>query len=159
MVICSHLFEQKQRLFTSSQRQIDRQTSPLRVSQSSTKTDQNPPEYGLYKNSKNQPECGKTDSNDAGNKLGWPSCQPHIGPYICYHCCTGKDHVQTYIFSINQMLQQNAVPFCSISRYFKINWLLSIFKPLIVLPIANILVSTGPGHFTCRTKFVNLENT
>ena len=62
MVICSHLFEQKQRLSTSSQRQIDRQTSPLRVSQSSTKTDQNPPEYGLYKNSKNHPECGKTDS-------------------------------------------------------------------------------------------------
>ena len=62
MVICSHLFEQKQRLFTSSQRQIGRQTSPLRVSQSSTKTDQNPPEYGLYKNSKNHPECGKTDS-------------------------------------------------------------------------------------------------
>ena len=71
MVICSHLFEQKQRLFTSSQRQIGRQTSPLRVSQSSTKTDQNPPEYGLYKNSKNQKrQNGFQNNYDAGNKLG-----------------------------------------------------------------------------------------
>ena len=48
--------------FTFSQRQIGRQTSPLRVSQSSTKTDQNPPEYGLYKNSKNHSLCGQKDS-------------------------------------------------------------------------------------------------
>ena len=158
MVICSHLYKPKQRLFTSSRRQIGRQTSPLRVSQSSTKTDRNPPEYGPYKNSKNHPECSQKDSKTIMTqeiKVDLPAS--HILALVSVTTAVQVKTMSrpTYFLSIKfgyKML-------CSISRYFKINWLLSIFQPLIVLPIANILVSTGPGHFTCRRKFVNLENT